>query len=161
MVARRDEGDLYPLYRLEKETRLPGALGMADHSGLGGMNRKGIMSGEEGANQWMSWGGVCMDMQVDERVAGSAMKDMSSDTIVVTIRSILIEISGPSARYAFQPSQTLDWLTVAANALQRRLMSSTARQHKESAGECVTVHSKTTSFYISADRVTKAINTVL
>jgi len=138
---------------------------MAGHRELGGMNREGIMSGEEGADQCMSCRGVCVGMQMRE--TASAMQDMSSETIVVTIRSILIGISGPSARYAYQRSQTLDWLTVAANALQRTLILpisrdkrcpvSTIVETRSSAGDCMTLNSKMLSpLSCFADPVAKA-----
>lgn len=71
-----NDRDLYPVYRFETtiqawerdETLSPyGVLDMAGHCGHGGIKREGIMSREEGANQWMFCGGVCMDMQMNER----------------------------------------------------------------------------------------------
>lgn len=41
-------------------------------------------------------------MQVNKRVAVSAMSDMASDTIAVGSMNILFGTSGPSARYTFQ-----------------------------------------------------------
>ena len=40
---------------------------MAGHRGLAGINREGIMSGEEGADQWMSCRDGGMRMQMNER----------------------------------------------------------------------------------------------
>lgn len=40
---------------------------MAGLCELGGMKGEGLMSGEEGADQWMSSRGVCMGMQMNER----------------------------------------------------------------------------------------------
>ncbi len=95
------------------------------------MNGEGIMSGEEGADQCMSCRGVCVGMQMNERDskrdARYELRDHRRDH---QEHPNWDEWAVCPARYAYQRSQTLDWLTVAANALQRTLVLPTSRDKR-------------------------------
>ena len=116
---------------------------MAGHRELGGMNREGIMSGEEGADQCMSCRGVCVGMQINERDskrdARYELRDHRRD-----------HQEHPNwdewavCRQVRLPTVTDDWLTVAAMPCSERssclLRETSAVDHRGDKEFCWRLH---------------------